>query len=314
MRGSFTRALPFLVPLVVATSALPARAADPLVEARADYDAAAAAYDRADYKTAALLFARADDRAPNPRALQLAMAAALLASDAGLGMNLVDRSEDRARSAAHDPAIAELARKLRVRFERAAGRVRISCAPAAPCRPSVDGDAIDATRMRWVAPGRHVVTFETGAAPSTREVTVRAGEIVDVAPETVVAPPKHEEPTPTPTPTPTPAPVEPERTGLPSPYFWTGVAVTGAAIGVSTILTVIVANRHDDFVNRPSATTAEAGDAAQTRARVAWAVTGAFALTTVVLGVMTDFGGASRRTGAALSLGPMAASVTGTFW
>ena len=112
------------------------------------------------------------------------MASALLASDAGLAMNLVDRSEERARGEAPDAAVTELTRKLRRRFEAAAGRIRVSCPGETTCRASVDGDAVGATRTRWVTAGEHVVTFDAGggAAPITRKVAVRAGEIVEVAP------------------------------------------------------------------------------------------------------------------------------------
>lgn len=328
MRGWGTVALACAVHLVAASSASPARAADPVVEARADYDAAAAAYDRADYATAAIRFARADERVPNPRALRLAMAAALLASDAGLAMNLVERSDERARGKAHDPAVTELTRKLRRRFEPAAGRIRVSCPVGAECRPSVDGDSVDAARARWFTAGQHVVTLETGAgaAPMTRKVMVRAGETLEVAfagpsaesTATVVVP-RLVPPATTRDDARTPAP---GRTGLSPAVFWAGIAATGIAAGTSTILTTVVANRHDDFVARPSAETAEAGTAAQTRARVAWTVTGAFAITTVVLAVLTDFGGRggerarSRGPGprCALRVGPLAASVAGTFW
>lgn len=324
MRGAVGLSLAFAVQL----SAAHASAADQVVEARADYDAAAAAYDRADYATAAVHFARADERVPNTRALHLAMASALLASDPGVAMNLVERSEERARGEAPDPAVTELTRKLRRRFETAAGKIRVSCPSDAACRASVDGDAIDVARPRWVAPGEHAVSLETGTGgvPVTRKITVRAGETVEVggarvgpdavavaAPEPRVAPASAGDDT---------RSIPVQRAGLPPAFFWTGVAATGVALGTSAILTVVVANRHDDFVQRPSAETAEAGDAAQARARIAWGVTGAFAITTVVLGVLTDFGGSERGHArasspsprCAVNVGPLAASVAGTFW
>lgn len=328
MRGTVAVALAFAAHLVVASSASTAGAADQVVEARADYDAAAAAYDRADYATAAVRFARADERVPNPRALRLAMASALLASDAGLAMNLVERSEERARGEAPDPAVTELSRKLRRRFETAAGRIRVSCAAEAPCRASVDGEVIGVARARWVTAGEHVVSFDAGPglAPFTRKVAVRAGETVEVpfastgndtsttvVPEAVVAPAKPRDEA-------KPAPAQ--RSGLSPSFFWTGVAATGVAASVSIILTVVTANRHAEFVDQPSAETADAGEAAQTRARVAWGLTGAFAVTTVVFGLLTDFGGRgsdqartrSPAPGYTVNMGPLAASLAGTFW
>jgi hypothetical protein len=329
MRG----ALAFAVALDVAaaTSVSPSRAADPVVEARADYDAAAAAYDRADYATAAVRFARADERVPNARALQLAMSAALLASDAGLAMNLVERSEARARAETQATAVNELTRKLRQRYQRTAGRIVVSCPAGVECLPSLDGEPIGAARTRWVTPGDHVLALATaaGVAPVSRKVTVRAGETVEVELGTAGGEPEGRGSSdlgalPAPRGDRT-APATPSA-GLPPAVFWTALGATGLAVATSTLLTVVVANRHDDFVARPSAETADAGDAAQTRARVAWSVSAAFAVTTVAIGLMTRFGSGGRDpslstpTSAArpsprftMGVGPLAASFTGTF-
>jgi hypothetical protein len=323
-----------------------------IVEARADYDAAAAAYDRNDYATAAVRFARADERVPNPRALRLAMASALLLSDAALAMNLVERSEQRARASSNtDPVIAGLARKLRARFEASAGRIRVSCMPeTASCASTVDGEAVGASRTRWVTPGRHVVALgESGGAPPEVQVVVRAGETVDVPRAGVEASsvdagagaredgrtaaagsgPEHAAATGA-----APAAEPAARSGLSPVFFWSGVAATGASVAVASILTVVVAGKHDDFVERPSVETARDGDAAQTRARVVWGVAGAFAVTTVVLGVLTDWSGRGSSSGSerarassrpapagqrlapswTLGVGAGGASVSGSFW
>lgn len=302
--------------LVVAASLVAdhARAGDDLAEARADYDAAAAAYDRAEYAIAAVRFARADARAPNPRALRLAMASALQISDAALAMNLVERSELRARTSALEPAVVELARKLRVRFEASAARLHATCAPETTCHASVDGAALDPTLVQWVLPGKHVVSFEAGAAPITSEVEVRAGERLDVPMGTPSVPP--------PPPPPLAKPLEPpppRASGLAPAFFWSGVAVTGVTVAFASVLTVVVGNRHDDFVAQPSRATADAGAAAQTRARIAWAAGVAFAATTVILGLLTDFSGHAAQASAPLprytfAIGPLGADVTGTFW
>ncbi len=305
--------------LVVAVSLVAehARAGDDLAEARADYDAAAAAYDRAEYAIAAVRFARADARAPNARALRLAMASALQISDAALAMNLVERSELRARTSSLEPAAIELARKLRVRFEGAVARLHASCAPEVTCRASVDGEALDPALVRWVLPGKHVVSFDAGAAPITREVEVRAGERLDVPMGTPSASSS----------SPTPPPISklaveappPRSSGLAPAFFWSGVAVTGVTVAFASVLTVVVGNRHDDFVAQPSRAAADAGDSAQTRARIVWAAAGAFAATTVVVGLLTDFSSHAAQASVPspryrIAVGPHGAVVTGTFW
>lgn len=282
-----------------------ARAAEDadVAEARADYDAAAAAYDRKDYATAAARFARADERAPNPRALQLAMASALLASDPALAMDLVDRSEARAGDET-SASIVELARKLRLRFEPRASRVRLVC--AAPCEATLDGVLMTST-SRWVAPGRHVVAFDA-ADGSHLEIALALaeGQTIDVpvdAPDAARALDARR------------APAAGPRRGVSPAFFWAAAGATAAAAGVATVFTVVLGQRHDDFVARPSADTAAAGDRAQTNVRVAWAVTGAFAVTTGVLALLTDFGGA-RATGARaprVALGWSGVSLAGRF-
>lgn len=310
-RVSVRARVPFLVAALVLAGASPAsaRAAegpDDIAEARADYDAAAAAYDRQDYATAAARFARADERAPNPRALQLAMASALLASDPALAMNLVDRSEARGGDETSE-SIAELARKLRARFEKSAARVRLVCAAA--CSATLDG-AVMPYASRWVPPGRHVVAFDAADGSHVEIALVLAeGQTIDVpvdAPDAARALDARRE---------TPPRAARERRGTSPAFFWAAAGATAAAAGVATVFTVVLERRHDDFVARPSAETAAAGDRAQTNVRVAWAVTGAFAVTTGVLALLTDFGGA-RATGARgprVALGWSGLSLAGRF-
>ncbi|MBX3219377.1 MAG: hypothetical protein KF795_02590 [Labilithrix sp.] len=300
----------FLVCAIVLAGASPAgaRAAegpDDVAEARADYDAAAAAYDREDYATAAARFARADERSPDPRALQLAMAAALLASDAALAMNLVDRSEARGGEQTSS-SIASLARQLRARFENRAARVRLVCATS--CSATLDG-AVMPSSSRWVAPGRHVIAFDA-ADGSHLEIALAlaAGQTIDVpvdAPDAARALDDRRAPTPS----------ARERRGPAPAFFWAAAGATAAAAGVATVFTVVLEGRHDDFVARPSAETAAAGDRAQTNARVAWAVTGALAVTTGVLALLTDFGGArtARARGPRVALGWSGLSIAGRF-
>jgi hypothetical protein len=239
--------------------------ADAMTDARTEYEAGAAAYDRHDWVTAATRFSRADERVPNSRALQLAMASALHLNDAPLAMSLVERAEARAV----DGSLAELAKRLRTRFAKEAGHIRVVC----KCQASIDGqDGLS----QWVTPGTHKVTFERGE----RSVEVAGGADIEVQPAETAA-----------TPTPPPPPIAEKRTqrGLPTWVFWTGVGLTGAAAATSGILSLTSKSAHDDFVATPNTTTQAAGEAAQTRSGVGWAVTGGLFVATVVVALMTDF-------------------------
>jgi len=302
------RSLVGMVLLLVGTSAADARAADgkdDVTEARADYDAAAAAYDRKDYATAAERFARADERVPNPRALQLAMAAALQGSDPALAMNLVERSEARERGSL--TTVAELARKLRERFENSAARIRLVC--TATCSATLDGVTMPAV-PRWVAPGRHVVAFDaTDGSHVQLALELAPGQTIDVpvaSPDTARTFDTRRAP---------PQAAAPERRGIAPAFFWATAGATVASAGVATVFSVVLEQRHDAFVQRPSAETAAAGESAQARVRVAWTVTGALAVTTGVLALFTDFGGA-RTTGdrgPRVAFGPGGISFAGHF-
>ncbi|MBX3228972.1 MAG: hypothetical protein KIT84_41425 [Labilithrix sp.] len=257
-----------------------AASADAVAEARVDYEAGAAAYDKKDWGTAAVRFSRADERVPNPRALQLAMASALHLTDAALAMSLVERAEARAV----DGSLAELARRLRQRFAKDAARLRVLC--KSECKPSLDGHEIAAPSTHWLAPGAHRVE----AAGFEKELKLTGGADVEV----VVPPPP---PPPPPARAPVVAPPEPaaeERHGLRPWVFWTSAGVTGAAAATSTVLTIVSGQRHDDFVANRSPETAAAGEAAQTRSTVAWVATGGLLVATVIIAILTDFGGGKR--------------------
>ncbi|MDB4943938.1 MAG: hypothetical protein JWP97_3472 [Labilithrix sp.] len=268
--------LAVLLPLLLTGTAR----ADETADARAEYDAGAAAYDRRDYATAARRFALADEHAPNPRVLQLALVAAWLAPEPALGMNLVERDER--RNGGSDPAHADLARKLRARYERILGRVKPTC--PAPCEASVDGVRAEPGQDLWVTAGVHEVRLVVGDRPPVvQRADVAAGARV------TVAPPVLEEEAPRPAPAST-ASLTGETAGphaTSAVPFWIGVAATTAAVTVAGILTAVVIDRHDDFVTRPSAATARAGDAAQDRARGAWVVSGVLAAGTLAIGVGT---------------------------
>ena len=294
--------------LALTFAAAPASADDAAAHAAArEYDAAAAAYDRGDHAAAAAGFARADELVPNPRVLQLGLAAALAGSDAPLGMTLVERAES--RKDATGP-IAELAKRVRKKFASEAGRLRVVCPESAKCAVSVDGRPIEATAPVWLGTGAHAVSVRTDAgAKLDRDVVVSAGAIAEVviaeargaAPRIIVSAPANTAPR-----------KEGGRDGLPPWLFWTGVGVTIVGAGVSTALTLDVKSKHDDFQARPSRETADAGDSAQTRARIGWVVTGVFAAATLVVFVLTDFTG-RRGNKTSLAISPEGAFVRGRF-
>lgn len=311
------------------------REGDAVEGAKRAYAAAAVAYDRRDYATAAKGFATADALAPNERALHLALASAFSAPDAALAMNLVERVEARAR--ARDPArpvgatVQGLARSARRRFAQATGRVRVGCPAGASCVATLDGDPAPVDAPLWVAPGEHVVVLrvEGGAAPvaAERRVRVEAGSLVDVAiAATADGPLEARASVPPADDDGRPAPPEPaRRDGLPPWVFWSGVGLSAGGVALSTALTVVLVGRHADFEAAPSPETSAAGDAAQARARVAWAATGGLVAATAVVGLFTDFRGSSGEraapssgatkgpVGARLALGAGGAAVSGWF-
>jgi hypothetical protein len=312
-----------------------AHASDEHAAARAEYDAAALAYDRQDFATAAARFAAADELVPSSRALQLAMTSALLAgSDPALGMNLVERADSRAV----DGRLAELGTRLRRRFKSEATRLRIACPAGARCTAQVDGVEVDLRRPRWVTAGIHAVVVRAeGGASVERDVTAALGTNVDVMPSSSelfppVAPPPPAPSVPDAAPASPPARAEPAatpdvRAGAvrestprrgPSPaFFWSGLAFTGVAAGAATVLTIASSQRHDEFIENRSPATAAAGDTAQQRAWLAWGVTGAFGVTTAVFWLLTDFKGERPATGSAHGLtvaaGPGSIVVGGRF-
>ncbi|HRH00212.1 MAG TPA: hypothetical protein PLR99_28410 [Polyangiaceae bacterium] len=281
-----------------------ARAED-VAAAAVYYDAGAAAYDRGEFPVAAARLARADEHAPNPRALQLAMAAALRASDPGLGMELADRAERRAV----DGSLAILAAKLRQRFASEAGRIRLTCPNGIACRATVEERTILGGATGFVSPGPRQVRVEAeGRGALTVQVNVGPGATF------VLAPTSAELPALTP-PLARRAPVAPPTSpsaGLSPAFFASAAALTAVAAGASVALTAATKARHDAFVAEPSRASSDAGKDAQTAARIAWGATGALAVTTVALAFFTRFGGA-REPSVALGVAPGALTVTGTF-
>ena len=275
--------------------------------ARVDYAEGAAAYDRGDYPVAAARLARADEHAPNARALQLAMAAALLSPNAGLGMDLADRAERRAV----DGSLSALAAKLRRRFGAEAGRIHLTCPAGVACRATVEERTIPGGTTGFVNPGPVLARVDAeGRTTLTIRVNVGRGATLELAPTAAdLTSPQTAPPSPTPE-APRLAPAPPA--GLSPIVVATAAGLSAVAIGTSVALTAVVKSRHDEFVAQPSRATSDSGSDAQTAARVAWGASGVLAATTVVLAFFTNFGGA-RESPVALGVAPGQLMVTGTF-
>lgn len=282
--------------------------AEDVAAARADYAEGAAAYDRGDYSLAAARLARADEHAPNARALQLAMAAALLASNAGLGMELAERAERRAV----DGSLSTLAAKLRRRFGAEAGRIHLVCPTGVACRAMVEGRTILGGATGFVNPGTGQVRVDAeGRTSLTIRVDVRQSATLELAPTAAELPLLSPHPPASHQPPGAPRPAPPAA-GLSPAVFATAAVLSAVAIGTSVALTAVVKARHDEFVAQPSRASSDAGSDAQTAARIAWGASGVLAATTVVLAFFTNFSGA-RGSPVALGIAPGELMLTGTF-
>lgn len=176
------------------------------------------------------------------------------------------------------------------------GRIRVA-AGATPTAARVDGGEVRlAGFVVYVAPGRHVVTFGTGASAQRREVVVREGEIVELAPP---AP----EPAPLPSPRPPPEPRYELRTERPFPAaVWIGF---GAATLASVIVPVVTYSNasaiRDEYDSLPASERTRkqelAADyqSARSTAYATLAVPATFAALTGALFAWWTFGKSERR-------------------
>lgn len=276
--------------------------ADATSEAREAYDQGARAYDAKDYALATTSFARADEKVANGRALELAMASALLGGDATLGMDLVVRAERRSV----DGTLASLAASLRKRFAGGVGSVSLVCAKGHSCSGSLEGRALTPGLPRHAAPGVHKVEITSDDGATTNVVVTVERGADTLATEARANPPSAL------TPPPPPARGEPPRpqSGLSPVYFGVAAGLTTLGVGTALGLTIRTSDLHEDFRAAPSRATSDAGNAAQTSARIVWGVSFVLTAATVALFVLTDFHGRDR---GALAIGPGHVVVTGRF-
>ncbi len=276
--------------------------ADATTEARDAYDEGARAYDAKDYPNAAKSFAVADERVPSGRALELAMASALLANDAALGMDLVVRAERRSV----DGSLAALAAKLKKRFADAVGTVTLVCPSGVSCQGDLEGRALVAGVPRHAVPGSHVVAITLDGATTPTTITVERGhDFVATLFRVAGAPARPSPPSPE-------APNPPIDRGLSPVYFGVAAGLSAVGLGTAIGLTFVTKNLHDDFRATPSRASSDAGSEAQTATRIVWGVTGALAASSVVLFVLTDFG-KREEAKVAVGIGPGSVSLAGRF-
>lgn len=89
----------------------------------------------------------------------------------------------------------------------------------------------------------------------------------------------------------------PERAvdGLPPVVFWVGVGVTGALAVVSTWSGFDTSSANDDYLDAPTKRAYDDAHARQSRTNVLVGVTAALAATSLVLALLTDWGGSDEQ-------------------
>jgi hypothetical protein len=311
---------PSLAALLLTASlvSVPAVAQSPGADDRA-LERASALYERGQrahaaghYGDAARHFAAADELVPDPAAVEAALAAALLSDDAVFAMELADRAM---RGGPSKGRRAEaLASAVGEKFAPAVGKLVVLCEG---CRVQLDGRAIAPQRPRWATVGKHRVVARRRGQREQRQVTVRSGRLARVVPFEHAAASTGERPNGDgPSGEARPGAADPADAGQPlvSPaWFYLGLGLTLVGGGLTIASAVDTKGKHDDFEQAPSAALADEGEGAQLRTNVALGVTGALALTTAVLGVLSFGGG--RAASARLLLTPSGAQlgVSGSF-
>jgi hypothetical protein len=282
-----SRAERVLLLLLALLAVSPSARADDDAEARARdaYDRGSFAYKAGDFERAATEFTAADRLAPSPVTLRAALDAAMLADDAVLGAELLDRAgrvlpEAQVRGpTASEAELATVASTARARFAHRTGRIVVRCSGAAPCLATVDGVPVEPSRARIVAVGVHTVTLQAAGRAEPRLVDVPSDQVVEVA---AAAPALAVSLRPAPDPG-----------GLSPAWFIAAGITTGVALGLSIGSGVDTLNQHANFddagcVAKDGASCSSlksSGIAAQTRTNVLLVATGALAVTTVTLGL-----------------------------
>lgn len=270
-------------------------------EAKAEYSAAASAYDAKDFARAALGFSRADRLLPNAVVLKLALAAAIQAEDAALAVSLALRGEARAV----DGSLAELASKAHAQFDRRVGKIKAVCARRNICFAKVgtveasDGETVAAPLGPVV-----VAFFEETREMSRREVVALAEGTVEVLqdPATIAEPPPARVAIASPAAPPNPSLQE---SGFPPAFFWGGVIVTGLVGAAATVSGIDTLNQHSEFQAAQDPLLRDRGESAQLRTNVLLASTLGCALITAGIGIFLVRWGKPQTTARSFSQEPV---------
>lgn len=263
-----------------------------------DVQAAAAAFGeaqraqlRGDYARAAELFDVADRSAPSPEALRSAIrnyrAATRMARAATLSARALERYPD-------DVETRGLAEEVLAEAAPVLGRVQVQCEPA--CALTVDGRAAWHEEIRelalFVAPGTHrlAASWSEGGDVS-RELELRAGtsEVVSLTPLERATEPAEPEPQSPALEVTSPPPAE--AGGIDPVFFGIGAAVTAVGLGLTIWSGIDTLAARDAYVASPTQSGYEAGVGLEWRTNGLLFGTLAFAATSAVLALFTDFGG-----------------------
>lgn len=282
-------------------------------EARADTGAAQEAYERASeafgrksYSEAAAGFALADRLQPNPVALEAAFKAVLLADDPVLGMELVERAEQRPPN----PKIEGYLKQARAAFGQRAGKLAATCADERGCTVKLNGAVLELGKRHWVRAGSQVLEVTVDGKSTTHQVEIKPGATLEF---TAPAPPRPVQVTTPPAPAvagPAPERQQPKKTetptsaGLHPAIFGVTAGLFAVAGGVTIWSGVDTLALNDRYLEELDDSAREPGMAAQDRTNVLIGVTIGGAIATTLVAIFTDWGSgddhAAARPGAAI--------------
>lgn len=283
--------------LVAATGFASVAHADPGAAQQA-YERASEAFGRKSYSEAAAGFALADRLQPNPVALEAAFKAVLLADDPVLGMELVERAEQRPPN----PKLEGYLKQAKAAFGQRAGKLAVSCADERGCTVKLNGAVLELGKRHWVRAGTQVLEVTVDGKSTTHNVEIKAGASLDFA---APAPPKPVEAV---TPPPPVAPTAPARqqpnintpapsSGLHPAIFGVTVGLFAVAGGVTIWSGVDTLSLNDRYLEEGDDAAREPGMAAQDRTNVLIGVTIGGAIATTLVAIFTDWGSSPRTSG-----------------
>ena len=282
-----------------------AQTSDQIDQASAAFEQGVEAQKRQDWAEAARHFARADEVVADPAALEAALVAVIQSDDAVLGVELAARAD---RNPYRDK-LSMLADRTRQRFDGRVGRIVVHCDR---CTVSIDGATTRRGVAQWVTTGAHRVALGVDGKTEHHQVHVEPTAIVTILPfgtrPEVLAKPTSAAPTrrgaeqqdgPT--------------DGLSPAFFWVGLALTGAAGGGTIALALDTKSKHDAFAEAPTEEASIAGQNAETRTNVAFAITAGLGMTTAIVGLFAVDWGEDEQVDGTLLVTPGGARAFATY-